>query len=237
MAFPTTTPATRWSGAANSPKASSPTTAERRSPRPTRSPTSGGRWSRSSAQTAAPSRPRPLPTSRSGSSPISSTASEACGSTARSGALAALLALTRLPILANGTRAYVDLPYMVLLLAALVLRDPPPSRRLAGPRAAGARRAAAPGGLALLSCLRRLSPARGATGPGAAEAGPAEALGAGRRCSSACPGRLGAGALAAASTSSRPATRSTRSSPLTAGWRRWNGRRYWSSSSSAGRTG
>jgi hypothetical protein len=37
------------------------------------------------------------------------------------GALAALLALTRLPILANGTRAYVDLPYMVLLLAALVL--------------------------------------------------------------------------------------------------------------------
>jgi hypothetical protein len=37
------------------------------------------------------------------------------------GVLAAVLALTRLPILANGTRAYVDLPYMVLLLAALVL--------------------------------------------------------------------------------------------------------------------
>jgi 4-amino-4-deoxy-L-arabinose transferase-like glycosyltransferase len=37
------------------------------------------------------------------------------------GALAALLVLTRLVIIANGTRAYVDLPYMVLLLAALVL--------------------------------------------------------------------------------------------------------------------
>ena len=37
------------------------------------------------------------------------------------GALAALLVLTRWPILANGIRAYVDLPYMVLLLSALVI--------------------------------------------------------------------------------------------------------------------
>jgi hypothetical protein len=46
------------------------------------------------------------------------------------GALAALVLLTRVPILSDGVRAYVDLPYMLLLLSALLVE----ARR---PRAGG----------------------------------------------------------------------------------------------------
>ena len=36
------------------------------------------------------------------------------------GAVAALIVLTRAPFLSNGLRAYIDLPYIALCLAALV---------------------------------------------------------------------------------------------------------------------
>src|SRR5712664_3587576 len=39
------------------------------------------------------------------------------------GALAALVLLTRVPILSYGVRAYVDLPYMLLLLSALLVES------------------------------------------------------------------------------------------------------------------
>jgi hypothetical protein len=42
------------------------------------------------------------------------------------GAVAALIVLTRAPYLSNGLRAYVDLPYIVLVLAALVIESKRP---------------------------------------------------------------------------------------------------------------
>jgi hypothetical protein len=44
------------------------------------------------------------------------------------GALAAVLLLTRVPILSDGVRAYVDLPYLFLLLSALLLACSPRER-------------------------------------------------------------------------------------------------------------
>ena len=51
------------------------------------------------------------------------------------GALAALILLTRVPVLSYGVRAYVDIPYLLLVLGALLLESR--SRRTSG-RAAGA---------------------------------------------------------------------------------------------------
>jgi hypothetical protein len=45
------------------------------------------------------------------------------------GALAALIFLTRVPVLSNGVRAYVDLPYLLLVLCALLVES---NRRRAG---------------------------------------------------------------------------------------------------------
>ncbi len=39
------------------------------------------------------------------------------------GALAALLFLTRVPVLSYGVRAYVDIPYLLLVLAALLVES------------------------------------------------------------------------------------------------------------------
>ena len=39
------------------------------------------------------------------------------------GALAALIFLTRVPVLSYGVRAYVDLPYLLLVLAALLVES------------------------------------------------------------------------------------------------------------------
>ena len=64
------------------------------------------------------------------------------------GALAALLLITRVPILSYGVRAYVDIPYLLLVLArAARSRRRRRARRRAGARAARARRPAAPGGV------------------------------------------------------------------------------------------
>ena len=48
------------------------------------------------------------------------------------------------PVLDFGARAYVDIPYLVLVLGALLVETRRPRRRRAGARPAGARRAAAP---------------------------------------------------------------------------------------------
>ena len=70
------------------------------------------------------------------------------------GALAALLLLTRVPVLSYGVRAYVDIPYLLLVLGALLVESPPSARAgRAGARAAGARRAAAPRGVGVLGAL------------------------------------------------------------------------------------
>ncbi len=48
------------------------------------------------------------------------------------GALAALVFLTRVPVLSYGVRAYVDLPYLLLVLSALLVESAPtgaPARR------------------------------------------------------------------------------------------------------------
>ena len=73
------------------------------------------------------------------------------------GALAALIFLTRVPVLSYGVRAYVDIPYLLLVLWALLVET---RRRRAGrarARAAGARRAAATRGVGLLRALLALS--------------------------------------------------------------------------------
>jgi hypothetical protein len=57
------------------------------------------------------------------------------------GALAALIFLTRVPVLSYGVRAYVDLPYLLLVLAALLVESR--HRRVGTP---GAGPAGAPGG-------------------------------------------------------------------------------------------
>jgi hypothetical protein len=51
------------------------------------------------------------------------------------GALAALILLTRVPILSYGVRAYVDVPYMLLVLSALLVES---RRRCSGAQPAGA---------------------------------------------------------------------------------------------------
>ena len=110
------------------------------------------------------------------------------------GVLAALLLLTRVPILSYGVRAYVDVPYLLLVLGALLLEA---RRRAAGrapgggacARAARARRPAAPGGVGVLGALLAVSDrlrarrGRGWHRPRAALAPPARGAGAagGRR--------------------------------------------------------
>ena len=71
------------------------------------------------------------------------------------GALAAAIVLTRRPVWTSA-RVYVDVPYLVLVLGALLVetRRPPRRRARAG---AGRRRAAAPRGLAVLRRLRRVA--------------------------------------------------------------------------------
>ena len=90
------------------------------------------------------------------------------------GALAALIVLTRAPYLSNGLRAYIDLPYIALVLAALVLETKRP--RAGWPVLA----LLAPAGLlrpeAWLFSLAYLSylflgPGRSSTAPGDEEAG------------------------------------------------------------------
>ena len=70
------------------------------------------------------------------------------------GALAALIFLTRVPVLSYGVRAYVDLPYLLFVLSALLVevRGRAPLAR-ARARAARARRAAASRGLGVLRAL------------------------------------------------------------------------------------
>ena len=72
------------------------------------------------------------------------------------GIVAAALILSRYEILSYGVRAYVDIPYVVLVLAALAVE----TRRLAGARAARPRRSPATRGLALRGDLRRRRPVR-----------------------------------------------------------------------------
>ena len=76
------------------------------------------------------------------------------------GLAAAALVLSRYEVLSYGVRAYVDIPYVALVLAALRARDAPPARRLAGDRAARPRRPAAPRGVAVRRRLLALPVAR-----------------------------------------------------------------------------
>ena len=132
---------------------------------------------------------------RSARSSGASSGSARLRSPGRSALLAAFVVATRVPFLSQGVRAYVDIPFLALVVLAAVLEVRASAPRLAGARPAGARRAAAAGGLAArgrllgLSALRRSTAAR----------------------------RLGALALVAAAplsgrsaTWSSPATRSTR---------------------------
>ena len=84
-----------------------------------------------------------------------STRSARTGSGAPPGRSAALLLLTRVPVLSYGVRAYVDIPYLLLVLSALLVE----SRR---PRAgcAGARRCSRSPGC----CAPRRGCSRGSTG-------------------------------------------------------------------------
>ena len=74
------------------------------------------------------------------------------------GVLAAAIVLTRRPVLDFGARAYVDIPYLVLVLGALLRRDAP-ARAPGAPVLAllGGRRAAAPRGVAVHRRLPRLA--------------------------------------------------------------------------------
>ena len=72
------------------------------------------------------------------------------------GALAAAIVLTRRPVLDFGSRAYVDIPYVALVLGALLVETAPPARGGPGARAARRRRPAAPGGVAVLGRLPRV---------------------------------------------------------------------------------
>ena len=72
------------------------------------------------------------------------------------GVLAAVIVLTRRPVLDFGARAYVDIPYVVLVLGALLVETRRPRAGLPGPRAAGGRRADPPRGVALLRGVPRL---------------------------------------------------------------------------------
>jgi Dolichyl-phosphate-mannose-protein mannosyltransferase len=72
------------------------------------------------------------------------------------GALAALILLTRVPILSYGVRAYADIPYLLLVLSALLVE----SRALAGERRGRAQERVASGApvLALLALAGLLRP-------------------------------------------------------------------------------
>ena len=82
-----------------------------------------------------------------------STGSARCWFGRAAGALAALLLLTRVPILSYGVRAYVDIPYLLLVLGALLVESRRPRAgapvlallALAGP--------AAPRGVGVLGAL------------------------------------------------------------------------------------
>jgi hypothetical protein len=80
------------------------------------------------------------------------------------GALAALILLTRVPVLSYGVRAYVDLPYLLLVLSALLVESRRQRsirhREHAAPSAASARGAGASGApvLALLALAGLLRP-------------------------------------------------------------------------------
>ncbi len=71
------------------------------------------------------------------------------------GAIAALLFLTRVPVLSYGVRAYVDIPYVLLVLAALLVES---EARRRGPTAAGVRRTGGARVLALLALAGLLRP-------------------------------------------------------------------------------
>ena len=90
-------------------------------------------------------------------------------SAGRSGALAAFVVATRDPFLSQAVRAYVDIPFLALVVGAAVLEVRRPRRGAAGAGAARARGAAAAGGVA---AGRRPTgvPAAGARSPAPARA-------------------------------------------------------------------
>ncbi len=88
------------------------------------------------------------------------------------GALAALILLTRMPTLSYGVRAYVDLPYLLLVLCALILESRRPRTGAASAHAARPRRAAAARGVGLLGALLGLPRLRGAGALGRGHQGP-----------------------------------------------------------------
>ena len=163
------------------------------------------------------------------------------------GAVAAAIVLTRAPFLSNGLRAYIDLPYIALCLAALLVEAKRPRAGwpvLALLALAGLLRPEAwlfAGAYWLYLALdwrsmgRKVDPGStyrpiggGWGGVGSARAG--SSLGSGcspspARCSGCC------------STRSRPATRSTRGPAPKKRSRRWSARPGRSTSSSTGRGG
>ena len=72
------------------------------------------------------------------------------------GALAALILLTRVPVLSYGVRAYVDIPYLLLVLCAVLVE----ARRTARSRARRCWRCSRSPGC----CGRRRGCSRGSTG-------------------------------------------------------------------------
>ena len=148
-ASPTTTRSTRWSGASRSRAGRTPATARRSPPRPTRcsrrSASCSRRWAR---------RPRSRSSSRSPTSrsPALGYLVFLLGTRWFSwpvGLAAAAFVLSRYEVLSYGVRAYADVPYVVLVLAALAIESRRRRAGLAGPRPARARRPAAPRGVAL----------------------------------------------------------------------------------------
>ncbi len=167
--IPTTTATTRCCGAASCCTGSSrPSTATARRPS-TRSPSPSGCCSRSSAirPTGSWSAPR---WRRSSCSPPACTAWRAASFGTLVGLAAAALLCTRFDFPFLAARAYIDIPYLAFVVWAAALEAERPRRGTVGLRAAGLRRADAPGGvaaerpvLAVVHRARHLAAARHAT--------------------------------------------------------------------------
>ena len=75
------------------------------------------------------------------------------------GALAALLLITRVPVLSYGVRAYIDIPYLLLVLSALLVDRSKIGQRVPAPAGRCSRCSRSPG-----CCVRRHGCSRGCTG-------------------------------------------------------------------------
>ena len=136
-ASPTTTRSTRWSGASSSPAGRRPATASPLAPTPHPLLELLGVIARAARRRgdARDRRRARLPRARRARLPRLPCSARA-GSPGRSGSPPRRSMLSRYEVLSYGVRAYADIPYVVLVLAALAIETRRRARRLAGARAA-----------------------------------------------------------------------------------------------------